>query len=117
MALELVIVRPKRRAPIESCFLAVFAGLRSKAVRRTEIIGATLAMVNIPKPSGEFTAILNPIPIERTNGTVTGLQREVEKNENIRFHQKHNFKNTQLKIFDKKTIVRIILKISFLTLL
>ena len=51
---------------------AAFAGLRSSEVTSTEIIGATDAMVNMPKPSVEFTAVENPIPILSTNGTVTG---------------------------------------------
>jgi hypothetical protein len=38
----------------------------------TVMIGATEAHVRIPKPSCAFFAFENPMPIESTNGTVTG---------------------------------------------
>ena len=36
------------------------------------MIGATLAMVSMPKPSVELTAWLKPMPMASTKGTVTG---------------------------------------------
>lgn len=48
------------------------AGFFIWLTKSTEMIGATLATVNIPKPSVELTAVANPIPMARTNGTVTG---------------------------------------------
>ncbi len=36
------------------------------------MMGDTDAQVKMPKPSGDLAALLKPIPVDRTKGTVTG---------------------------------------------
>ena len=76
IALILVTLRPRARALRESCFFAAFAGFFMRLVHRTLMMGATEAIVNIPKPSGELTAVENPIPMERT---CVVMERKKEK--------------------------------------
>lgn len=54
------------------CLPAAFAGFLRRDVSNTEMIGETDMIVRMPKPSVELTASENPIPMERTKGTVTG---------------------------------------------
>lgn len=51
---------------------AAFAGFLRRDVSNTEMIGETDMIVRMPKPSVDFTASENPMPMERTKGTVTG---------------------------------------------
>lgn len=51
---------------------AAFAGFLRRDVSNTEMIGETDMIVRMPKPSVDLTASENPMPMERTNGTVTG---------------------------------------------
>jgi hypothetical protein len=51
---------------------ALVTGRLSSEVASTEMMGATDMTVSIPKPSGAPTALLKPMPIDSTNGTVTG---------------------------------------------
>ncbi len=59
---------------MDAC-LTTAAGLRSSEVHSTLMMGATLIMVSMPKPWDALTALLKPMPMARTKGTVTGPAR------------------------------------------
>ena len=58
--LKVLKLRFMERAVRESLARACFAGLRRWDVRRTVMMGATLAMVSMPKPSVLFTCKKEP---------------------------------------------------------